>query len=134
MYVGVALLLLFGVRSWNLAHQPPNPYLPTPDQLQALANATPTVQYEVWGPQNEADFTYNSPTGIVQKHGYLPLTDSTMGRGIIFHTFSAGDPLAITAQLSAAGKITCQITVDGKVISTNTSSGEYAVVTCNGVA
>jgi hypothetical protein len=134
MYVGLALLAFFAIRTWNLAHQPANPYLPTLDQLQAAANAAPTVvQYQVWGPQNEADFTYNTPSGIEQSHGYLPLTDRTMGRGVTFKGFSPGDPVSVSAQLSGTGKITCQITIDGKVIATNTSSGEFAVVTCAGV-
>jgi hypothetical protein len=39
--------------------------------------------------------------------------------------------LTIEAQNSGGGTIGCSITVDGKVIAQNSSSGEYAVVTCS---
>lgn len=43
------------------------------------------------------------------------------------------NPLSLVAQHSSgAGEITCRITVDGKVVGESTSSGPYAVVTCNG--
>ena len=43
---------------------------------------------------------------------------------------------SITASLmvqnkGSSGDVTCTITVDGKVVKTNKSSGEYAVVDCN---
>jgi MmpS family membrane protein len=42
-------------------------------------------------------------------------------------------PLSLVAQNgSGGGDITCRITVDGKVVGESTSSGQYAVVTCNG--
>lgn len=42
-------------------------------------------------------------------------------------------PLSLVAQNGdSPGDITCRITVDGAVVGESTSSGEYAVVTCNG--
>ena len=42
-------------------------------------------------------------------------------------------PLSLVAQNgSSGGDITCRITVDGDVVGESTSSGRYAVVTCNG--
>ena len=42
-------------------------------------------------------------------------------------------PLSLVAQNgSGGGDITCRITVDGEVVGESTSSGQYAVVTCNG--
>ena len=42
-------------------------------------------------------------------------------------------PLSLVAQNgSSGGDITCRITVDGEVVGESTSSGQYAVVTCNG--
>lgn len=37
----------------------------------------------------------------------------------------------IVAQNKGGGTIACKITVDGKVVKENKSTGEYAVVTCN---
>lgn len=36
----------------------------------------------------------------------------------------------LTAQNAGSGKISCKVTVDGEVESENTSSGQYAVVSC----
>jgi hypothetical protein len=41
-------------------------------------------------------------------------------------------PLSLVAQNGGkGGNITCRISVDGKVVGESTSSGQYAVVTCN---
>jgi hypothetical protein len=39
---------------------------------------------------------------------------------------------SLTAQSGGSGAITCRITVDGEVISEQTSNGQYAVVSCSG--
>lgn len=39
--------------------------------------------------------------------------------------------VAVNAQNAGGGKITCKITVDGKVVKQNASTGEYAIVDCN---
>jgi hypothetical protein len=37
---------------------------------------------------------------------------------------------AVVAQSKGTGKIKCRISIDGKVVKENASTGEYAVVTC----
>lgn len=42
-------------------------------------------------------------------------------------------PISLVAQhVSGGGDLTCRVTVDGQVVAENTSSGQYAVVTCSG--
>lgn len=36
----------------------------------------------------------------------------------------------VSAQNAGGGEITCKITVDGKVVKTNKSTGEYSIVDC----
>jgi hypothetical protein len=48
--------------------------------------------------------------------------------------FTAGSgfqSFVVTAQNGGGGSISCSITADGKTISSQTSTGEYAVVTCS---
>lgn len=48
-------------------------------------------------------------------------------------TFHRGDFLYISVQnQQPAGSVTCRITVDGKVVSENTSDGGYTIATCQG--
>jgi hypothetical protein len=37
----------------------------------------------------------------------------------------------VSAQNAGGGSITCKILLDGKVVKTNTSKGDYAIVTCD---
>jgi hypothetical protein len=85
-----------------------------------------TVILEVSGPKT-ADVTYGMEADQSQDNGTtLPwkktLTADTLMLGASVYAQSKG----------TSGKITCKITVDGKVVKTNSSSGEYAVVTCQG--
>lgn len=40
--------------------------------------------------------------------------------------------LSLTAQNAGTGSISCSISIDGKVVASNTSSGQYAIVECQG--
>jgi hypothetical protein len=43
-----------------------------------------------------------------------------------------GSGYSLTAQSNGSGEITCRITVDGEEIARQTSTGQYAVVSCSG--
>ena len=95
------------------------------------APATRTVVYTV-----EADAAFGGGrTGMVtagtpgggtsQRTGPLPITGS--------FTFHPGDHVYVSVQnQQGAGSVTCRITVDGLKVSENTSSGGYAIATCQG--
>lgn len=94
------------------------------------APATHTVVYNITssGPTT-ADLTYKTPTGIQQQQGIaVPST------GITLPGVSSGEFLSISAQLNDDADITCTITVDGTVIASNTSSGDFAIASCDGRA
>jgi hypothetical protein len=85
-----------------------------------------SVLYEVTSTSGTAtDVTYEIGNGTQQEtHVALPWSKTfTTGGGI--------QPLVVTAQNPGAGVISCQISVDGTVVSEHTSSGQYAVVVCS---
>jgi Mycobacterium membrane protein len=89
------------------------------------AGTSHTIVFEVAGPA-AADITYGVGTDQSQDNGAsLPWRKEVT---------SKDDALLITvllAQSKSTGDITCKITVDGKVVKENKSSGEFAVVTCS---
>lgn len=82
-----------------------------------------TIVLEVKGPK-KADITYGLNSDQSQDNGAkLPWKKSmTSSEALTIAT--------LTAQNSASGEITCTITVDGKVVKTNKSKGQFAIVTC----
>lgn len=81
------------------------------------------VVLEVTGPKS-ADITYGLGTDQSQDNGAkLPWKkELTSKETLIIPT--------VVAQSKGSGEITCKITVDGKVVKENASSGQFAVVTC----
>lgn len=57
--------------------------------------------------------------------GLRPWTKTLTAKGL-FSIYSLG------AQLNSGSTVSCSITLDGKVISTHTSTGQYANVECSG--
>jgi hypothetical protein len=98
-------------------------------------SAVHTVVYSIGGESMDdgsglsltpgADVTYGTASGQTQQQGVdIPWTDTeTMGYG--------GIPI-ILAQNTAAGTITCTITVDGIAVARNEATGEFAIAQCNG--
>jgi hypothetical protein len=92
---------------------------PPASQAASSAPAAPqTVTYVVTG--SPADVTYGPAgsdySGTVPMHVTKPL----------------GSPMyySISAQLQGGGAVSCQIKVDGKVISSSTASGGYNIAQC----
>lgn len=94
------------------------------------------VRYDVSGTATSADITIETPTGTSQQNGVdVPLVRKSDGeRGLIFTGFAPGDFVYISAQNQGFGDITCSIHVNDVLISTNTSSGRFAIATCEGSA
>lgn len=85
---------------------------------------TVSVTYDVTGPST-ADITYlTGDLGTEQAVG----ADLPWSKTIAVDADAA--VLSVTAQNNGSGSITCSITRDGVVLSTHTSTGAYAVVTC----
>ena len=86
--------------------------------------------YEVEGSALSAGLTMSTPTGTQQNTVGLPLRN-TAGEAGVGHTARSGEFLYISAQNQAqSGTVTCRITLDGDVVSENSSSGAYGIAQC----
>jgi len=90
-----------------------------------------TVTYSVTG-DGTADITYgtyaNSAAGTSQATGQaLPWTKTFAASGL-FNLYTVG------ATISTGTTVTCSITVDGKVVSSRTATGQFANADCTDTA
>lgn len=101
-------------------------------QSEALAEVSGPVDvvYEVEGDGTYFSMTAQSPTGTVQSQPKMPLR-RTDGKPMV-QTFERGEFVYLSGQSQNGTSITCRIKVDGEVISENTSTGEFAIATCEG--
>ncbi|WP_426303153.1 hypothetical protein [Arthrobacter sp. R-11] len=108
----------------------------TTDEKTSAYSSTVTVLYEVEGTATGADVTLGSATGTVQGTGKaVPLTNKTTGKRGLTFMMPRGHFVYLSAQnTGGSGTITCRITVDGEIVSTNTSSGGYSIASCSGSA
>lgn len=82
-----------------------------------------TIVLKVTGPK-KADITYGLNADQSQANGAkLPWTKKMTST-------EAMTIATVSAQNSGSGDIECEITVNGKVVKTNKSEGEYSIVTC----
>jgi hypothetical protein len=94
-------------------------------------STTHTVVYEVaadtaYGSGRTGTVTMQTANGTSQSTTPLPATFSG-------GTFNTGDFAYVSVQNGQGlGSVTCRITVDGVVVSENTSSGGYTIATCQG--
>jgi Mycobacterium membrane protein len=121
---GLVVVAGCGSSGGSAASVPASAYTPT----------THTVIYEADGSAESADYTLRSPDGGTQQGGFdLPMRDVTGRKGLVSTGFSSGDFVYLSVQNQGEiGSLTCRITVDGVVISENTSTGAYAIATCQG--
>ncbi len=91
-----------------------------------------TYAYYVTGTATSADVTYSTASGTQQATGVdLPLKNNSGTYGILMDDSSAPDFLYISAQNGDDyGEVSCRIMIDGVTVAQNTSSGGYAIVTC----
>jgi hypothetical protein len=104
---------------------------------KALEASVPVeVVYELEGSVPYASVTMITPTGMQQLEPDIPLVTTAGATGLRF-TFDRGEFVSIAAQKvagSGRGTITCRISVDGQVISENTSTAAYGIASCDGSA
>jgi hypothetical protein len=93
----------------------------------STASGASGVVYEVTGTGRANNITFGDVTkGLSQQNGTKLPWKKTAPTSDGFAAYG------LTAQNGGSGQISCKITVDGKEIANNTSSGQYAVVSCNG--
>lgn len=84
------------------------------------------VAYDITGSAGSMSITATSPTGTEQASGRALPAQLT-------YQMESGAFIYVSAQNEGeAGAITCTITVDGQVVSTNRSEGAYTIATCKG--
>lgn len=100
-----------------------------------LGTATHDIVYSLTGSASRADITYEvGGDGERQQQGIsVPMVNKSGGSGIQFEA-DDGAFLYFSAQNNGDGTLHCKIKEDGEVVSDNTSSGEFAIVTCQGSA
>lgn len=93
------------------------------------------IRYFLRGSARSADLTLSlGAGGQSQQQGVdVPLYNNSGTEGIRFDA-DDGAFLYISAQNNGGGSLTCFIVEDGATIATNTSRGQYAIVTCEGSA
>lgn len=92
--------------------------VPAPGNSAAKPAAAQTVTYSVTG--SSADVTYG-PAGT-DLSGKVPLHKTAKLANAAYY--------AITAQLQGGGKVTCEISVNGSVVSKATATGSYNIANC----
>jgi hypothetical protein len=94
-----------------------------------------SIVYRLSGSAHRVNVTLrlNGPEPAKQEIVSLPLTSKTGSPGLRFIA-GHGEPLYLSAQNDGSGTMHCSITENGRTISSNTSSGQYATVTCSGSA
>ncbi|ARC55962.1 Putative membrane protein mmpS5 [Frondihabitans sp. 762G35] len=109
----------------------------TQSSAPAKAATTRSVTYEVTGDGTKAmNVTYLTFNGGGSSQAQatsaplpfkkvIPIKSDQLFESSIF---------SLVAQADDGTKISCKITVDGKVIQEQTSTGQYSVVTCSGSA
>lgn len=110
---------------------------PTSGTSPAAAPAAPaavaghTVTYQVTGTGKATSISYTKEGFQMEQtsNARLPFSKDLTFKDDV----TAFSGLSLVAQNGASsGDITCKILVDGKEVASSTSSGQYALVTCNG--
>ncbi len=133
--VGAIVLLFVVVGVANGGNTTSPSPSPTPSGSGAAepepASSGSLVVYEVIGKGTAGNVTYMKEgfSQEQQTNAKLPFKKELQFKDKV----GSLAPLSLVAQNGGSGgDITCRITVDGEVVGESTSSGQYAVVTCNG--
>jgi hypothetical protein len=120
--LGVAVPLIAGLLTWFWPNDPSAPWRASVTTHTVLYEATADAAY---GSGRTGMVTAQAPGGTTQRTGLLPITGTYM--------FHSGDFVYLSVQnQQPAGSVTCRITVDGTVVSENTSTGGYTIASCKG--
>lgn len=95
--------------------------------------STVEVVYEVTGDTKSAGVTVTTGTGTSQKDVAVPLVTKSGSEGIAFQ-MRPGARAYISAQNRdryGSGPITCRIRVNGRILSENSSTGQFSIATCS---
>lgn len=102
------------------------------DEINEEANREAVIVYEITGDATNVDVTYSvfSDADVSTKDetvATLPWTKEVKTKGYV----KEGQVIVTTGE--AGGNVTCKITVDGKVVESNTASGPFEMATCDSI-
>jgi len=102
------------------------------DEVNEEANREAVIVYEITGDAPNVDVTYSvfsdaDMSTKDEKVATLPWTKEMRTKGYV----KAGQVIVTTGE--QGGTVTCKITVDGKVIETNTATGPFELATCDSI-
>jgi hypothetical protein len=122
-FVVLVLLLLAGCGGGDTSDR----YPPLPTVPAASHPTTHSVMYRVTtGGNRRVDLTYENEGGNGEQRSNVRTPWQ------VSYRMQDGDFVYVSAQLQAYGIVTCEILVDGAVVETATSSGQYVIATCSG--
>ena len=125
-----ALIVIIAVAGGSGGNTDTSPAAPDAPAVPASSGTTYEVTTEGGGTAL-VTYTSDGSFNISQENGAaLPWTKTVdLGSGIL----GGGAGASLQAQGDgSADSITCRVTHDGEVVSENTSTGQFAVVTCSG--
>ena len=95
-------------------------------------SSAPTVLYQVTGSAPMATVTMQTPSGSTTDAD-VDVPAKEKGAPAAGVTYRMRGFVYLSAQNSTDhGAVTCTISVDGRVVATNTAQGAYAIATCSG--
>jgi hypothetical protein len=105
----------------------------TRDDPAAPVAAAPmdTIVYTITGGRSQ-DITFIGPGGSLNESQVTDVTPLPWTKTYTVPAGTEGPLMTLSAQNAGGGEIGCSISVNGQVQSTNTSTGEFAIVACNG--
>lgn len=131
--LGVLVVIVLGsaLNSGKSTPAPASGTSPVAAPAAPAAATGHTVTYQVTGTGKVTSISYTKEGFQMEQtsNARLPFSKDLTFKDDV----TAFSGLSLVAQNGASsGDITCKILVDGKEIASSTSSGQYAVVTCNG--
>ena len=85
------------------------------------------VEYRISGSTSRVDLTYENGDGATEQKSDARVPWSLKFKGV------SGQFLYISAQNQlSSGSVTCEIRLNGEVVKTATSNGEYVIASCSG--
>lgn len=101
----------------------------TPEAPHTPRSTPPGVLYEAEG-EGLMSVTYRTPTGTVQGDISEVMRNEDGQAGVFVGTLR-NPYLSVQNRSGRSGPVTCRISVDGVVVSENTSHGRHVIATCN---
>ena len=105
----------------------------TANHVAHVADQTHAVVYSVTGTGtgSSSTITYDTTQEGAGQNGESQASDASLPWSKTITASGLFTDFSLSAQNGAGGSITCTITEDGKVLNTNTATGQFAIASCD---